>query len=205
MAKRKQYSAVDVTGLSIRDIMDIDLDTFNSLNERELKQLTSRLVSASNKRIRRMEERGINSPAMQSLGSDKTFSVKLPPNVSNKQRVNKLRSEFARARNFLGMRTSTLGGYRKYEREVRVNLESDIGRKLTADEINTAYKILHKMQQSGEVAGRKTAGSYQARKMIFEQLYNNPDTFDDELMEDVRDEYNEYYDKNPEEQFESYR
>ena len=66
---------MNVKGLKITDILDIDLDTFNNLNEKELRALTSRLVSAGNKRIRRLEKHDINSPAMQSLGNEKVFST----------------------------------------------------------------------------------------------------------------------------------
>ena len=46
---------MNVKGLKVKDIMNIDLDTFNNLNESELRAITSRLVSASNKRIRRLK------------------------------------------------------------------------------------------------------------------------------------------------------
>ena len=52
---------MNVKGLKISDILDIDLDSFNRLNEKELRALTSRLVSAGNKRIRRLQKYEINS------------------------------------------------------------------------------------------------------------------------------------------------
>lgn len=206
MARRKATSIIDVTGLSIKEIMDIDIDTFNALGERELRAITSRLVSASNKRIRRLEQHNIISPAIQSLGSKGVFTTKLSPDVSAKQRVNKLRSEFARARNFLGLKTSTIKGYRSYQKQVREDLENELGRKLTDSEIGTAYRILHKLQNDGSVAGSGTRGSQQARKMIFEQLYEQSAFLDDEdMMKSTKDKYEEFYDENPESQFESYR
>ena len=47
---------MNVKGLKISDILNIDLETFNKLNEKELRALTSRLVSAGNKRIRRLQQ-----------------------------------------------------------------------------------------------------------------------------------------------------
>ena len=201
----KNYKTIDVTGLSIEDIMDIDIDTFNRLGERDLRAITSRLVSASNKRIRSLEKRGINSPAVRSLGSDGSFSTKLPSGVNKTQRVNKLRSEFSRARNFLQMKTSTIKGYKSYEKQVKQDLERSIGRELTNDEISTAYRVLHKLQSTGQVAGRGTSGSLQAREMIFAELEQNADAFDDELMESVIDDYDEYYEEEPDTQFEMLR
>lgn len=205
MAKRKSTSIIDVTGLSIKDIMDIDIDTFNALGERELRAITSRLVSASNKRIRRLEQKNIISPAIQSLGSKGMFTTKLAPNVSAQQRVNKLRSEFARARNFLQMKTSTYKGYQSYKKQVREDLESQMGRTISDSEISRAYDILHKLQQSGAVSGRGSSGSHQARKMIFEQLYDNPDLDNEDIYGNVKEDYEDYYDDNPDTQFESYR
>ena len=93
MASKKPKS-VSVSGLSVNDIMEIDLDTFNKLGEKDLRAYTSRLVSASNKRIRRLEKHGIVSPAYSSLGTDVRFSTKLPKGTSKQQRVNALRNEF---------------------------------------------------------------------------------------------------------------
>ena len=205
MAKRKQTSIIDVTGLSIRDIMNIDLDTFNSLNERELRAITSRLVSASNKRIRRLQEHGISSPALQSLGSDVVFSTKLPTDTSTQQRVNKLRSEFARARNFLGMKTSTISGFHKYEKQVRDEFQKKTGKSMSGADIGRIFSILHKLQQSGLVGGRGTIGSEVAMRMITEVLSDNPNLSDDDVIDKVMHKYEEYYEQEPESQFESYR
>ena len=193
---------IDVTGLSIDDIMDIDIDTFNKLGERDLRAITSRLVSASNKRIRAMEKRGINSPAVRSLGSDGTFSTKLPSGVSTSQRVNKLRSEFARARNFLQMKTSTIKGFRSYEKQVKEEFQKSTGRTPDSSQIGRIFNILHKLQQTGAVAGRGTIGSEQARQMITDIMLDNPDLSDEEVMERVYNDYNEYYEEEPDTQFE---
>ena len=79
---------MNVKGLKVKDILNIDLDAFNNLNESQLRALTSRLVSASNKRIRRLKERDINSPAMRGLGDIEQFSTKLNEDVTPEQRVN---------------------------------------------------------------------------------------------------------------------
>ena len=81
---------MNVKGLSIKDILNIDLDAFNNLSESDLRKITSRLVSASNKRIRRLKEHDINSPALRGMGDMESFSTKLDPNISNQQRVNQL-------------------------------------------------------------------------------------------------------------------
>lgn len=197
MAKKvnKNY---DVTGLSIKDIMDIDLDKFNKLSERELKQITSRLVSAANKRIRAFEKKDISSPAVRSLGVNNRFSVKLT-GIDKTQRVNTIKHEFARARRFLIAKTSTMKGYKQYQKDVKEEVESAIGRKVTSGEIGHAFDLLHKMQERGLVDGKRgSAGSLQAREMIFDILNDNPNLDDDDLMDMIENEYENYYEENEE-------
>lgn len=210
--KRRSTSIIDVTGMSINDIMDIDIETFNVLGERELRAITSRLVSASNKRVRALQQRDINSPALRSLGTDTAFSTQLPQDINPKQRVNKLRSEFARARNFLQMKTSTIKGYKRYAKQLRTGLEEEMGRNLTDAEINTAFRILHKLQQSGRVPGKKTQGSQHAKEQIFQiisdldnfdsvELEEDGTSFDDYIMKETMNEYTEFYEEKPDKQF----
>ena len=49
---------MDVKGLCIQDIIDMDWRDINRLNEKELRELSMRLNSAANKRLRRLEKSG---------------------------------------------------------------------------------------------------------------------------------------------------
>ena len=179
---------MNVKGLTINDILDIDLDTFNRLNESELRKLTSRLVSAGNKRIRRLKKHNINSPAMQQLGKETTFSTKLPKTTSKQQRVNKLRSEFARARSFLTSETSTIGGYKSFVKRTKKRIAQELGisEKVVDKKLNIGrlFDLLHKAQQRGLVSSyRGSKGSEQARNIIADILIDNPDVDEDTLMD----------------------
>ena len=198
----RKTKTINVSGMSISDIMNIDIDTFNKMNERELRAVTSRLVSASNKRIRRLEKYGIKSPAYQSLGTDTRFSTRLPKGTDARQRVNKLRQEFSSARSFLGMKTSTISGYKEYEKNIREEIESATGRKLGKGQVSQVYNLLHKAQERGIIpvnsTGKKggSIGSLQAREIIVEML--NDDTLqEDDYFQKLQDEY-ERYEMNPE-------
>lgn len=199
---------MNVKGLKINDILDIDLDTFNHLKESELRALTSRLASASNKRIRRLEKHDINSPAVQGLGDAKSFSTKLPQDTKRENRVNKLRNEFARARSFLTSETSTIGGYKKYvartyarlSKEMHIPVD-DLRAKL---DVNKLFEIHHKLQKAGLISSyRKSKGSIQGRDQIAEILLDNPNA----SYEDIERWYQENYeelnaDENPEDETE---
>ena len=187
-----------VKGLSIQQIMNIDLNTFNSLKESDLRHITSRLVSAGNKRIRRLEKLDINSPAYQSLGDNKRFSTKLDENVSVQQRVNRLRQEFSRIRSFLTAKTSTSRGYNKFKKETysRLSRELNMSEKTIKKnlDIDRLFKLHHELQQLGVVESyRGSKGSLQARNMIADILIAKPDITDDELKEYFKNAYDVEY------------
>ena len=172
MASKKPKS-VSVSGLSVNDIMEIDLDTFNKLGEKDLRAYTSRLVSASNKRIRRLEKHGIVSPAYSSLGTDVRFSTKLPKGTSKQQRVNALRNEFARARNFLSMKTSTLKGYKSYREDVKQTMKEKFGDEIEDVDLDKAHRILTQLQKRGKISGKGSKGSEKAFREIVSYLYEH--------------------------------
>lgn len=177
--------------MSINQIMDIDIDTFNRMGERELRNITSRLVSASNKRIRRLEKNQIVSPAYRSLGTDTRFSTKLPKSIDKTQRVNALRQEFARARSFLSMKTSTIKGYETLQKEIVSEIEQQTGFKLKKGQVSTIYDVLHKAQERGIVpinfGGKKgeSVGSLQAREIIV-NILNDKSVSEDGIEEKLR-------------------
>lgn len=199
----KKNKSYNVSGMSINQIMDIDIETFNRMGERELRNITSRLVSASNKRIRRLEKNQIVSPAYRSLGTNTRFSTKLPKNIDKRQRVNALRQEFARARSFLTMKTSTIKGYEKLQKEIVSEIEQQTGFKLKKGQVSTIYDVLHKAQERGIVpvnfGGKKggSVGSLQAREIIV-NIINDKNVSEENIMNRLELEM-EKFNANPDE------
>lgn len=106
---------MDVKGLSIQDIIDMDWRDINRLSEGELKQLSMRLNSAANKRLRRLEQSGQSkwSPAyahIKKSGGD--FTVK------GKDTKTAIKNEIQRATDFLNAKTSTAAGSKEYKENV---------------------------------------------------------------------------------------
>ena len=116
MAKRKLTKPTPkrtevVKGLSVNDILNMDLSTFNKLGETELRAITGRLVSAGNKRIRLLERAEEDTPALSRIQrSGGKLSTKNIPR-GKQQSVNLLRAEFTRAKDFLEDKTSTVKGW----------------------------------------------------------------------------------------------
>ena len=105
---------MNVKGLKISDIVSMDWDRLNKLTEKDLRSITNRLVSASNKRIRRLEKttRGTSSFAYQSVQErGRKFSTR-------GKNVNQLKQEFKLAKQFLGYKTSTVKGWKEYRTKV---------------------------------------------------------------------------------------
>ena len=201
MAKSKK--TIDVSGMTISDIMGMDIRDFNRLKESDLRAVTSRLVSASNKRIRRLESKSIKSPAYRSLGTDVRFSTKLPKGTTREQRVNRLRQEFSRARSFLSSKTSTMAGYKEYISDIKTEISKSLGKDVSGVDIGKAFERLHKLQERGAIpssAGIKgsSKGSIHARDFIVEKMIDNPEISDEEIFDLTQEDYNDYYEETEE-------
>ena len=115
-------------GLSIKDISNLDWSDVQKLTRKELASLTSRLVSATNKRLARLEKSELGeSPAFRSFkvrtGLDK-LSVK-GKSHGQLQRV------FTEAKHFLNLKTSTIGGYKKVIKNIKDTIQDKIGQDIT--------------------------------------------------------------------------
>lgn len=198
MAMKKEKS-INVSGMTITDIMNMDLQTFNKLGEKDLRAITSRLVSAGNKRIRRLVGKDISSPAIRSLGTRQKFSTKLPKGVSSRQAVNLLRQEYSAVRSFLTKKTSTMKGYNEYVSSIKSELSSAIGKSVKNINIGQAFSILHKMQERGlvptSIEKGSSKGSLWMRNHIISMMANNPELNEDAIMTKATQDYTKYYEE----------
>lgn len=99
MAKSTKISAqplqIDVNGMSIQDLMNLDV---NTLNTRTLRAITTRLNSASNKRLNRINKSEFSTlPMIQEINKKGKFSNKGIP-MNNRNAIYK---NFMRAKSFL--------------------------------------------------------------------------------------------------------
>lgn len=117
-------ATIDLTGVTIEQIMNLDID-INKLSRGDLSRVVGRLVSASNKRIRRLAKTEIGrlSPAYQSrMERGGQFSTKDIRKLPQKEQVNAYRNLFGEAKGFLELKTSTSTGWKKVRNEVATNL-----------------------------------------------------------------------------------
>ena len=139
MARNYKQPSI-VSGLSVEDILNMDFDKFNELGAKDMKLVVGRLVSAANKRIRRLESAGIESPAYRQVMRSGGY-------ISTQGKdLNALRSEFARARNFLESKTSSRTGYKKVRKETIANLKKE-GVEIDPSQFDEVFNLYERLKE----------------------------------------------------------
>lgn len=160
-----------VSGLTVNDILNMNINTFNSLNTPDLRKVVGRLVSAGNKRLRSFERVGESSPATRYVEkSGGAFSTK-------GKDLNALRAEFMRAKNFLKSKTGTRKGWKQTKKEIIKGLKKqgvDMPER-KFDEVWKAYEDLKEM--SPDVANRGL--KYSVLKEVADMVTNTDKSADE--------------------------
>lgn len=129
---------MNVTGKSVSELLDINPD---KLSDADLKQVVSRIASAGNKRLKRLEESGMYSPAADDvMDSGGKFSVK------NKGRDDLL-TEFKREREFYDKKTSSVRGIRDIRNRTAKTLESRGVTNINKEQIGEAFAVYDRLKK----------------------------------------------------------
>ena len=187
--KPKKYKQPSlVSGLSIDDILNMDIVDFNRLSEKDLKLVVGRMVSAVNKRLRRFAKKGISTPATRALmKSGGVLSVK-------GKNANQLRKEYARARNFLNMETSTQKGYKKVQEKISDTLQQR-GINVEPDELDELFEVWNDLIEI-DPSVSLNKDKYQ----LMQDIANMPDDINvSEKIQKAKERYTEIYEQQQEE------
>lgn len=169
-----------MTGKSIQDIISMDMNDVVSLNESDLRSLVNRLVSASNKRLRRLEKSsdGRYSPAFRQKFSSRGKSRNL------------LLREFSDSKRFLISKTSTVRGWNKY----RDATEERLGGRLPKNQRKKFWRVYRKFQESHQGGmGAIDKGSERMQKYIREMYIDNHVLDEDTLLDMAEKKLDEEY------------
>lgn len=141
-------SKFDVTGLSIKDIASLGKSTIDQLSKSDLSKVTSRLVSAMNKRIRYLgkNEIGRLSPTYQAyekrvrkgLGREGFYSVK----GKDPQQLKDLYRQLSKS---LTSDVTTVKGWKKHRQEVFDKLGYNFNN--DQDREKKFWELYHKFQE----------------------------------------------------------
>lgn len=126
---------------TVNDILSMSNKMFDKLTEPELRKVTTKLVSAANKRLKRMEQKGVKSPAYEEvMTSGGKFSIK----GKTEQQV---RNEFIRIKKFMQSETGTIKGATKYEKEIIKRLEKGGVTGVNSSNVWDIIKTIHDAKQ----------------------------------------------------------
>lgn len=133
---------IDISGLLIQDILKMQISEFRGVSTANLKQVTSRLVSAMNKRIKRLgkSEIGRLSPTYKAFEKHGKYSVK---GLSRKSTI----QEFKNLQESLKKKTS-LSEFKKYRKELYKKLGVDFGNNIKLE--RKFWKVYHKFEESNK-------------------------------------------------------
>ena len=160
-----------VSGMTIKDILNMDNKTFNSLNTSDMRKVVGRLVSAGNKRLRSFERAGESSPATRHV-------EKFGGSFSTKGKdLNALRAEYTRTKNFLQAKTGTRKGWKQVKKEITAGLKKR-GVEMTEKQFNDVWKSYEELKElSPEVANRGL--KYSVLKDIADMVSDNNKSADE--------------------------
>lgn len=101
--------------MTTEEIINLDIEDIQKLNTKQLQRLTTQIVSTANKRVKALQSVGLEDALI--LTQMKDFSGRFSSKIEGKNKLNRLRNTFSNVRNFLLAETSTVRGYKKYNRE----------------------------------------------------------------------------------------
>lgn len=130
-----------VKGKSTKQILAMDVKTFNALTEGELRTLVTRISSAANKRIRTLEKLPFQTPA---LSIAKKYGGHFTS--TGKKDLAQLRIEFTRIRNFMSTPTSQKKGAEEYISKMQSAL-ADAGLPMSPEQIGQMWTVYEKLKE----------------------------------------------------------
>lgn len=114
---------------SIKGILDANIQDIKDLSDKDLRANVTKLMSAANKRIKRLEKAGLHSPALREVErTGGKFSV------AGKNRT-QLLQELQRIKSFYSMETSSVKGAKKNVENIKSGMKKALSDKgmLTED------------------------------------------------------------------------
>ena len=98
---------VNLNGVSIDKLTNLSATQIKQYDRKNLAKIVTKLSSAANKRVKRLEKSGYNTPALRQSYRGGHFG-------SKGKNLKQLRSEYKRVSSFLKSETSTVKGYKAF-------------------------------------------------------------------------------------------
>ena len=128
----------------VQAVLNTDIQKMEKMERAELAREISIVVSAANKRIRRLQKAGYNTPALQyTMKHGGMFSVK---GKSSEALLNELK----RAKGFMGAKTSSVRGAKKSIKtmtEMQKKINPDFRGEMTQEEIAKYWEAIDRIRE----------------------------------------------------------
>lgn len=181
-----QRTTIDVSGMTVEDILKIDPEKINAMSDADLTAISKRLVSASNKRVRRLRasKSGKYSPALGDV-PEKGFSVNF---AKDKNHRNRVYEEFSKMREFMSRKTSTAKGWR----ELRKQFHERFNAPLDPEQSSAFWAGYRKFAQDNPALASRYGSERLAK--IYGDAYD-ANLSEEELWDKLNDLATEYYEE----------
>ena len=153
-----------------KTVWSISFDIVTKQTRKEMYADAKKAIDAANKRIKRLEASGLFSPALESV---KKHGGKFSTKGLNR---NQLLREYAKAVEFMNMKTSTITGAKVYEKQIAMKL-SNKAKTLTIDQKKTLFKAVRRTMEANPTLS-DLYGSDRLIRFVADEVADNNDDLD---------------------------
>ena len=183
--------------MTTEEIINLDIEDIQKLNTKQLQRLTTQIVSTANKRVKALQSAGLEDSLI--LTQMKDFSGRFSSKVEGKNKLNRLRNTFSNVRNFLLAETSTVRGYKKYNRETAERIAGnknmrdpearDFVKRYESDiELRRDFwRIYNRLKETYPDKFSGKGASERIQNLIRSQMQSMPFSSTDEIYESMED------------------
>lgn len=183
--------------MTTEEIINLDIEDIQKLNTKQLQRLTTQIVSTANKRVKALQSAGLEDALI--LTQMKEFSGRFSSKIEGKNKLNRLRNTFSNVRNFLLAETSTVRGYKKYNRETAERIAGnknmkdpearDFVKRYESDiELRRDFwRIYNRLKETYPDKFSGKGASERIQKLIRSQIQSMPFSSTDEIYESMED------------------
>lgn len=172
MATCNRFKSPFLYGVHImsKTVWSISFDIVNKQTRKEMYNDAKKAIDAANKRIKRLEASGMFSPALESV---KQHGGKFSTKGLNR---NQLLREYAKAVEFMNMKTSTVTGTKVYERQIAMKL-SNKAKNLTIDQKKVLFKAVRRTMEANPTLS-ELYGSDRLIRFVSDEVASNNEDLD---------------------------
>ena len=174
------------TGFSTKQLLNVDYDTFNSWDEKQLRRFVTQLSSAANKKLRTFEKAGEQSPATSYVKrSGGKFSTR-------GKSFGELRHEYMRIKSFYKAETSDIKKWRKIKADTIEELKK-AGLNLGEKNFDKFWKVYERLKSIDRTVAEREF-KYNVFDVIDVLIQDDSKSVDD-LVEEIAGDLSEIYEE----------